>query len=327
MFCDEFKQKQQFVTNYFETLFQNKKHLAHAYLLTGNSPLEQYYLALQIARVLNCKDLVLNKDCNCINCSWIKQNKHPAVITVSPIDFLFTREGVKAQPATVIKIDQAQYLKKILMSTSSYHRVIIFTNARQGKEYHHNAQLMWQGYNDKISSPSGIDDEEERCDWIPAPLSRKILNVESANSLLKTIEEPNSNITFFFLSNNKDDMIDTIVSRCQTIQFASYKPNMHIPQRINALLQNFPPSSTAQALYLAEETIKIAKEESLSLSEILDNIQHYLLQVLKANTQNTLISKRIINSISEIEKTKQNLKSYVSPQAALDCLYQSFMHV
>ncbi len=321
MFCDEFKSKQPFVTNYFETLFQNKKQLAHAYLLTGNSPLDQYYLALQIAKLLNCKDLSLNQDCSCINCNWIKQNKHPAVITVSPIDFLYTREGSKAQPATVIKIDQAQYLKKMLMSTSSYHRVIIFTNAQQGKEYQNNAELMWQNYNNKIALPVSMDDNE-RCNWIPAALSRKILNLESANSLLKTIEEPNNNITFFFLSNNKDDMLDTIVSRCQTIQFASYKPNIFMPDRINILLQNFPPKSTAQALYLTEETIKIAKEESLTIPEILDNIQNCLLQVLKANTQNLFITKKIINSISEIENTKQNLKSYVSPQAALDCLYQ-----
>ncbi len=324
MFCHEFKQKQPFVTNYFETILQNKKQLAHAYLLTGNSPLEQYYLALQIARVLNCPDLILNQECCCINCNWIKQNKHPAVITVSPIDFLYTREGAKAQPATVVKIDQAQYLKKILMSTSSYHRIVIFTSAQQGKEYQHHAELIWQNYSDKITTPSCIDDEE-RCDWMPAPLTRRILNVESANSLLKTIEEPNSNITFFFLSNNKDDMLDTIVSRCQTIQFASYKPNSFTPERINALLQNFPPKSTAQALYLAEETLKIAKEESLRVPEILDNIQNYLLQVLKANTQNLFISKKIINSISEVENTKHNLKNYVSPQAALDCLYKSFI--
>ena len=43
------------------------------------------------------------------------------------------------------------------------------------------------------------------------------LNSSSANSMLKFIEEPTEGILGFFLTNNKDVIIDTIKSRCQTI--------------------------------------------------------------------------------------------------------------
>lgn len=43
------------------------------------------------------------------------------------------------------------------------------------------------------------------------------LNSSSANSMLKFIEEPTEGILGFFITNNKDVMIDTIKSRCQTI--------------------------------------------------------------------------------------------------------------
>jgi len=43
------------------------------------------------------------------------------------------------------------------------------------------------------------------------------LNSSSANSMLKFIEEPTDGIIGFFLTNNKDVMIDTIKSRCQTL--------------------------------------------------------------------------------------------------------------
>lgn len=43
------------------------------------------------------------------------------------------------------------------------------------------------------------------------------LNPSSANSMLKFVEEPTDGILGFFLTNNKDVMIETIKSRCQII--------------------------------------------------------------------------------------------------------------
>ena len=43
------------------------------------------------------------------------------------------------------------------------------------------------------------------------------LNLSSANTLLKFLEEPETGILGFFLTNNKENIIDTIKSRCQII--------------------------------------------------------------------------------------------------------------
>lgn len=45
----------------------------------------------------------------------------------------------------------------------------------------------------------------------------ELLNASSANTMLKFIEEPEENILAFFLTNNKENIIDTIKSRCQII--------------------------------------------------------------------------------------------------------------
>ena len=42
------------------------------------------------------------------------------------------------------------------------------------------------------------------------------LNASSANAMLKFVEEPTQGILGFFLTSNKDVMIETIKSRCQT---------------------------------------------------------------------------------------------------------------
>ncbi|OFU52788.1 DNA polymerase III subunit delta' [Aerococcus sp. HMSC10H05] len=45
------------------------------------------------------------------------------------------------------------------------------------------------------------------------------MTVNAANSLLKFIEEPHENVFIFLLTNNRDAILSTIVSRCQMIHF------------------------------------------------------------------------------------------------------------
>lgn len=52
------------------------------------------------------------------------------------------------------------------------------------------------------------------------------LNISSANSMLKFIEEPTEGIIGFFLTSNKDIMIDTIKSRCQTLDLKYQNKNL-----------------------------------------------------------------------------------------------------
>ena len=42
----------------------------------------------------------------------------------------------------------------------------------------------------------------------------ELLNTNSVNALLKIIEEPNNNIFFFLVHNNKKQILDTLKSRC-----------------------------------------------------------------------------------------------------------------
>lgn len=64
------------------------------------------------------------------------------------------------------------------------------------------------------------------------------LNSSSANSMLKFIEEPTDGILGFFLTNNKDVMIDTIKSRCQSISLKYESQNLIDSLGINATIYN-----------------------------------------------------------------------------------------
>ncbi len=60
------------------------------------------------------------------------------------------------------------------------------------------------------------------------------LNSSSANSMLKFIEEPTDGIIGFFITNNKDVMIETIKSRCQSLILKYENKNIVESLGINA---------------------------------------------------------------------------------------------
>ena len=78
--------KYPFLTNYFtQALTATNRALPQSILFYGSDFEAQYTLANEIARLLNCKE---NKtdDCECLNCKWIRENSHPAVLTISRLD-------------------------------------------------------------------------------------------------------------------------------------------------------------------------------------------------------------------------------------------------
>ncbi len=54
-------------------------------------------------------------------------------------------------------------------------------------------------------------------------MNAEFLNASSANTMLKFLEEPEEKIIGFFVTNNKENVIDTIKSRCQV--FSDYYSN------------------------------------------------------------------------------------------------------
>lgn len=102
------------------------------------------------------------------------------------------------------------------------------------------------------------------------------LNQSSANSILKFLEEPESNIIAILLTNNIYGMLSTIVSRCQIIKL---KPNF--------LQNNFDNIITA--LIKNGETIENFKNDEVKISLI----------------------GRAIEFIIEYEKSKKNVLLYM----------------
>lgn len=228
MFREDLKEKYPFLTDYFEAGFKNKlRTIAHSILFYGHDISVQYELATEIARLLNCKE-TKQKNCCCINCNWIRNKQHPAVLTVSKIDSKPSDDDTR----TVISIAQARMVKNSLLNTSDYQRVFIFCDAKMEGET-----------------------------WVPLGLNQTNFQEETANSLLKIIEEPPENTTFFFLTRDKNDLIETIISRSQSFFVPSYDIKEQNYSIIQNLFTNYPQIERKTSLDLAQKLFLLSKEQ------------------------------------------------------------------
>ncbi len=306
-----------FTSNFFNEAIKKGK-LFHSYLLTGNNNAAKYAFALNIAKILNCIG-DKTENCDCLNCKWIKNNSHPAVMTFSPIDFIHVNNGGKAKEN--ISVNQARYIKDELGKSSVYHRVLIITDAVEGKEAQDDYEQM-KHFGIKAPLEAGDSGESERI-WAPKSLSANIFTTETANALLKTIEEPFERVTFFFLANSKEDLIQTIVSRCQCVNIPSSPKKTKDFSVIEKITRNFPAKENLTSIMMAEYIKNIAKENDISETEILSLLENFYGQNLANDIENPKKRREILSFLNKIETAKTQINRHVDADSVLENLFFS----
>lgn len=289
MFAKDLKEKYPFLTEYFESGIKNPdRNLAHSILLYGQDISAQYALATEIARLLNCREMQ-NEACRCLNCNWTRDRQHPAILTISKIDTKPSDDESK----TVISVKQSQMIKNSLLNTSDYHRVLIFCDAE---------------------IKDGV--------WTPSGLNETNFHQETANSLLKIIEEPPAETTFFFLARDKNDLIETIISRSQSFFVPSYNIDNRNFSIIEDLFSNYLEFERKNSLDLAQSLFSLSKEHGSE--KVLDEIQNYLLELLKNNLENGTLKSKILKDIGAVEIAKKQIVARVAPQLAFEDMCLNF---
>lgn len=272
--------KYSFLINYFENGIKNpEKSVSHSILFYGNDIDEQYQLATYIARLLNCKQNQ-NYDCDCLDCNWIKNGKHPAVLTISCQDNKPDDDDSK----TVISLKQANMVKQILLNSSDFHRVFIFCDRNENNDFTGLNQLNFQE--------------------------------ETANALLKTIEEPPENTTFFFLTRDKNDLISTIISRSQCFFVPSFEKDFVDWQPIKDIFENYFEFERADVFKVAAELNDLSKDSIKTIEQM----QSYILSLMKTNYHNKQFLIRLLHDVEAIETAKKQIIAKVSPLNAFENL-------
>lgn len=270
--------KYPFLTNYFtQALSANNRALPQSILFYGSDFEAQYTLATEIARLLNCKNDKAD-DCECLNCKWIRENSHPAILTISRLD----NKPDDDESKTVISIKQSQMIKESLMSASEFHRVYIFCDR------------------DDEGNISGLN-----------PLN---FQAETANSLLKIIEEPQPGVTFIFLTRYIDDVLATIISRSQCFFVPSKKNVNYDYSVIDGVFTDYLTFERKDVFDISQKLQDMVKETPIQ--NLLDGMQNYMLQLLKSNPKET----ELIKHIEFVEEAKKQAKLGMRPINIFDDL-------
>lgn len=268
---NEISQKYPKLLKYFENGIQDEnKNISHCLLFWGPDIKSQCELALEVARLLNC-----SKDgeeaCDCLNCRWIKEQTHPAVKIYTRLDF---KDGTDDEDSTKgkknINISQAKSIINELAVTSDYHRVYIFCDR---------------------------DDDGNLL-----PLNQVNFPEATSNALLKTFEEPPKNTTFIFLTNDKTDIISTVVSRAQSFFVPSKLEDNCTYNLVESAISNYWQIERGKVLDFENNILKLMSENEPM--EIFTQIQNYMLATMKANSENKQLFYRLIRDIKFVEDAK-----------------------
>ena len=263
--------KYPFLTNYFtEALTASNRALPQSILFYGSDLNSQYILAKEIARLLNCKE-DKKDDCDCLNCKWINDGTHPAVMTISKSD----NKPEDDESKTVISIKQSQMIKDTLITTSEFHRVFIFCDR------------------DEDGNISGLNSQN--------------FQAETANSMLKIIEEPQAGVTFIFLTRYIDDVLPTIISRSQCF----FVPSKEIPEYeysiIDGVFTDYLNFDRKDVFDISQTLQDLTKEHGIE--DVLNSIQNYMLNLLKSNPKFI----ELIRHIEHVENAKRQAKLGIKP--------------
>jgi DNA polymerase-3 subunit delta' len=181
--------------------------VAHAYLLYGPEGIGKDALAIEFARTLVCLRQGEQACGECASCRKMRHLRHPNVSFICALP-LGKNETSGDDPLQVLTDSQVQAYQEELR--------------KKGEDPYHRIELE-KATAIKINSVRQI---RKGASLAAAETGRKVfiisnaeeMTLEAANSLLKTLEEPPPNTVLVLTSSHKEQLLSTIISRCQVIQ-------------------------------------------------------------------------------------------------------------
>jgi DNA polymerase III subunit delta' len=212
--------------------------ISHAYLFHGPEGTGKDAAAIEFAKVLNCEQPGHGEACNtCTHCHRIASLQHPnlKIIVRMPVG-KNEKEGddpfKQLEPRMIAEYRQAMVEK----ASNPYNRI----NLADANKI-------------KINS---IRDIRKTINLARAERGKKIIiiseadtmNESSANSLLKTLEEPAPNTVIILTTSHHDALLPTIVSRCQMVRFELLRED----EIKNGILESNESIDEQQAILIAK---------------------------------------------------------------------------
>lgn len=300
---EEIATKQALAVDFFRKSLE-KKQLSRAYLLTGSANADKLSLIKELNQILNCERNSESFSENPVEEVSLFSALSPEAIGTATLD-----KGYK--PAC----NECKNCRWI--DTDEHPRTPLFLEAEVG---HRKAGIIPVPLA-RLLQQELIQNSEYYRVIIIKDASSKILHKETANCLLKTIEEAKSRTVFMLLSDFKDTVLPTIASRCQTINFNSNEEK-EFSESSQVLLEEFKNSiNTGRFSSRLEQLIEaesLAKHEDSELIEMLSLMQNEISERLAADYD------KQSDLVLSLEAAIDDLKRFIRPKAVLAALLKEF---
>lgn len=218
-------------------------HLAHALLFDGPVGSANLALALALAQYVNCEDKQEQDACGrCASCIKIQKLVHPDLHMVFPVANLS-----KGKTSEAYLTDWRKFLIDQPYRTLSEWLETVGADNKQGNISAEEARNILQ----KLSLKSYEGAYKIMLIWLP-----ELMNVTSANALLKVLEEPPAQTLFLLVTNQSDKLLITILSRTQRVAvraFTDEEVATHLRQYLN-----LDETTARRIAYLADGDLSAA---------------------------------------------------------------------
>jgi DNA polymerase-3 subunit delta' len=245
-----------------KTLVQSVKqgHIHHAQLFLGNEGSGNLAMALAYATYVNCEDKQEHDSCGrCFSC--IKFNKliHPDFHHVLPVA---TTKKITSNPLSEHFLPEWRaFTKENPYGGLSDWLTFIGTENKQAQISAEESRQIIQ----KLSLKAFEAEYKVLLIWLP-----EMMNITSANAILKILEEPPVKTLFLLVSQNVDRMLTTILSRTQLVKIRLFSDNEVVQTLVEKM--SLDPKRASQIAYLCEGSLN----EAFRLSNEVKNDNHQL---------------------------------------------------
>ena len=249
-------------------LQQMRQRLPHAILFQGPPGIGKLALAERFAQSLLCEALLPDGSaCGaCASCGWFVQYSHPDYRRIRP-------EALEDEPGETEAGEEGESKKAAKTRTPS--KDIRIEQVRQLGDWI-NISTHRQGRRVVLLYPA------------------EALNTASANSLLKTLEEPPEHTVFLLVAHAPDGLLPTIVSRC-------HRFSLGLPPQELALAWLKEQQVAEAESWLAEQGGAPLLARAMAQAESRETLEAFLNQLARPDAQGALKMAAQLQKESPVE--------------------------
>lgn len=182
--------------------------LAQAYVFSGPDGVGKGAAALELAKTVNCTRRAAEACDECPECMKFRTLQHPNVHLIFPM------------PVGKNELSGDSPIEKLPRETIG----LIQNEIRLKAENPYHAILLPDANTIKVTSIREIRRASSMTAFnrgrkVFIIMNAEMMNAESSNALLKTLEEPHEDTLFILTTERPDNLLPTVVSRCQQIRF------------------------------------------------------------------------------------------------------------